>query len=188
MKKQAVFIILTRLMALVMLTACQYAIVTPVSPLPIAAEPPTIEGEIRIPFETITLDDVGVNFDLSRRKPQLFLLASKNDIPQISGLISQAVLTQLQQIDFSHYLVVALFREVEGSSNFQVIIRHITKKDDQLTIEAQFWEPGAHIITQSIETSPYHLVQISRTNLSPADVKLILHSYVVVYEPYGEPK
>lgn len=115
-----------------------------------------------VPFETIALDEWGVNDEMGT-EPQLILITSEDDLTSVQDFVREEDFAKLQQIDFSTYGVIALFRGVKETSNFKTVIERITQRNSTLLVDARFWVPqsGAAQLT-----SPYHLVKISRDYIS----------------------
>ncbi|HQY91490.1 protease complex subunit PrcB family protein [Caldilinea sp.] len=165
--------------AALLLAGCHLSPVT----LP-AATPPT-NGEIEIPFETVAVNESGANIDahVMREGPQLLLLTSPNQIVSIQDQVNPETWTDLQQVDFQQYAVVALFRGLKPSTNYQTIIERITRQDDRLIVYAQFWEPNPVWESAAAETRPFHLVKIDRSQVPASSVELVLQSYVLTPTP-----
>jgi hypothetical protein len=152
------------------MAACQ-----PLTPQPLTPPPVT-----ELPFETVALNEWGGVFEMGD-EPQLMLLTTADDLTKVKDLMSEEDFANLQQVDFQDYFVVALFRGWRPSSNYQTVIERITRRNDTLTVEAQFWEPGA--VASEGETSPYHVVKIARDDLEPAQLELALNTYTITPTP-----
>lgn len=162
--------------AALLLAGCQLSQV-----MPPAAAPPA-SGEVEIPFETIALDEIGVNVELGLI-PQLILLTSSDDAAKIKDWVKAEVYTQLESLDFEQYAIVALFRGRKPSTNYQTVIERIERQGNRLIVYAQFWEPNPAWASATTETSPYHLVKIDRRQVPVSSVELVLQSYVVTPTP-----
>jgi hypothetical protein len=162
--------------AALLLAGCQLSQV-----MPPAAAPPA-SGEVEIPFETIALDEIGVNDELGLI-PQLILLTSSDDAAKIKDWVKAEVYTQLESLDFEQYAIVALFRGRKPSTNYQTVIERIERQGNRLIVYAQFWEPNPAWESATAETSPYHLVKIDRRQVPVSSVELVLQSYVVTPTP-----
>uniref|UniRef100_A0A7C1JKQ9 Protease complex subunit PrcB family protein n=1 Tax=Caldilinea aerophila TaxID=133453 RepID=A0A7C1JKQ9_9CHLR len=162
--------------AALLLAGCQLSQV-----MPPAAAPPA-SGEVEIPFETIALDEIGVNYELSLI-PQLILLTSSDDAAKIKDWVKAEVYTQLESLDFEQYAVIALFRGPQDSHNYQTVIERITRQNSRLTVYAQFWEPNPAWASATAETSPYHLVKIDRRQVPVSSVELVLQAHMLTPTP-----
>jgi hypothetical protein len=132
------------------------------------------QGE-QIPFETITLDEEGTDGrEYLDPEPKLFLLLMPEDITRIENFISEDSLESLQQVDFSESAVIALFQGLQGGTGFKVVIERISRHNNTLVIEAQFWEPAPGQLTATALTSPYHLVKIPKDNQLSEQTRLEL--------------
>lgn len=143
------------------------------------AAPPLQPGEVNVPFETMAQDQWGVDHDPSHREPKLFLLATKEELPQVKDLVDQKVMRQLEQVDFQQYMIVALFRGTKPSSNYQTTITRLTQKDNELIVYAQFWEPNTAYASATAYTSPYHIIKLASNNFNTTKAKLVLQSIVL---------
>jgi len=164
--------------AIVAMVAVAVLFVIACQPLP--PQPPTPPPVTDLPFETVAQDEWGVNDEMGA-EPQLMVLTTLDDLTKVKDLVSEEDFANLQQIDLQDYFVVALFRGWRPSSNYQTIIERITRRNDTLTVEAQFWEPGA--IASEGETSPYHVVKIAKDGLEPAQLELTLQAYTITPTP-----
>ncbi|MCX6049623.1 MAG: hypothetical protein NT075_31370 [Chloroflexi bacterium] len=176
MKKQAHFTALTLLLALVILTACQFTITPPISPLPVSASP--TKGVVNVPFENVALNEWGVNPNMGQ-SPQLFVLLTASDVAQLQSLISAEAYQALQQIDWNNDAVIAVLRGVQGCSFLGVGIERVTVARDTLFVDAQFWQPPPHSLCQTILTSPYHLIKVHKAGLMLNRLTPVLRSRAV---------
>ena len=147
--------------------------------------PTPIEGG-SLAFETVALNESGTNIDVNhmRDEIQLLLLLSSDDITFIQDQVNPETLLQLHNINFNEYVVIALFRGRKPSDNYQTMIERIFQKEDELAIQAQFWEPNPQWMSADAITSPYHLVKVARRHIPDlSKVKLTLHSIPITPTP-----
>jgi len=168
------FITLTTTLLFIFVVACQ--------PQPLTPQPLTPPPVTELPFETVAQDEWGVNDEMDA-EPQLVLLTTADDLTNIKDLVNEEDFANLQQVDFQDYFVVALFRGWRPSSNYQTIIERITRRNDALTVEAQFWEPSPKWASAAAITSPYHIVKIAKDGLEPAQLELTLNTYTITPTP-----
>jgi hypothetical protein len=140
-----------------------------------------IEVEVReeiLSFETIGLEDYGLDVDSEDTSTKLFLLMEPADIAPVEKLITPQDWQTLQQLDFEEYVVIGLFRGARPSSNYDTVITRLRRYYQELLIvEAKFYIP----VLQSsfaVVTSPYHLIKVSKTQM-PRPLRLELQSRVV---------
>lgn len=133
----------------------------------------TRDGEHSILFETIALEEWGGGYE--SKDPHAFLLIDPADIAEIADFVKPEHLEQLHQVDFAQNAVIAVFRGIQPSSNYKIVIERINTQDALLTIHAQFWEPAPNQGGAAQETSPYHLVSVAKDRIGPlpTDVKLV---------------
>lgn len=162
--------------ATLLLAGCQLSPVTP----PAAA--PLTSGEVEIPFETIALDEIGVNVELSQT-PQLILLTSSDDAAKIKDWVKAEAYTQLESLDFEQYAAIALFRGPQASHNFHTVIERITRQNSRLIVYAQFWWPNPAWESAAEMTSPYHLVKVNKRQIPGSPIELTLQAHMVTPTP-----
>jgi hypothetical protein len=162
-----------------LLAGCQ---LSPVMP---SVATPSTNGEVEIPFETVALNEGGANIDAHamREGSRLLLLTSSEQLAGIQDQVNPETWADLQQTDFQQYVVVALFRGLKPSTNYQTVIERIARQGNRLIVYAQFWEPNPAYASAAAETSPYHLVKIDRRQVPVSSVELVLQSYVLTPTP-----
>lgn len=155
---------------------------TPTLPIGI----PIASREVDVPFATVALEDVGVvtRADTIGSGTQLMLLTSPEQIGLVADMITHKSMAELQQVDFQQNAVVALFRGVMSSNNYQAVIKHITKDDDRLIVQAEFWSPSPWQGFLAATSFPYHLVQIDKQQLAVETPELVLELYSVTPTPH----
>ena len=92
---------------------------------------------------------------------------------------------QLQQVDYQSYAVIALFRGIQGSSNYQTIIKRVQRENYQLVIHTEFWAPSPFYTSTAALTYPYHLVKIAKVNLPTQSAELTLETVSLTPTPPG---
>ena len=165
--------------AALLLAGCQLSQVMP------SIAPPSTNGKVEIPFETVALNENGANIDAHAMQegPRLLLLTSPEQLAGIQDQVNPETWAALQQTDFQQYAIVALFRGRKPSTNYQTVIERIERQGNRLIVYAQFWEPNPAWASATTETSPYHLVKIDRRQVPVSSVELVLQSYVVTPTP-----
>lgn len=145
------------LLMVLLLAACQLPVTTPV-PVP---TPTLAPNEADVPFETIVQDQYGAQSgtDLAVGG-RLMWLTEPQQLDTIREYVTPDALEKVQQVDFSRYDVVALFRGDRGSSDWQTMINRITRRDNHLIVHALLYEPNPHFGATQGYTSPYHIVKI----------------------------
>ncbi len=137
-------------------------------------------------FETIERDEYGTRgSSYNAAEPQVVFITSKQEINELEGLVSQAALDQLAQLDFKEYFAIALFRGGKPSSGFDTIIERVARRGDQIVIYAQFWSTSPYHAETAAETSPYHLIKVRREgNVSQESEALLRSRDVTPTPPY----
>ena len=137
-------------------------------------------GETELPFETIERSDYG---DYSIREPRVVLVTSQDDIDRLEGLLSQAALEQLAELDFEQYFAIVAFRGTQATSGYDTIIERITRQGDKIVVYVQFWEPSPDYVVLDVVTSPYHLVKVRRDDDVSQKTELTFQSRIVTPTP-----
>ena len=173
---------ITLLLVLMTVTAaCQV-------PMPLPTPPPSTPGEVAVPFATIALNDSGGDIDITQHEiggqPQVLLLTSPDQLAGLESWVNPPTWAALQQVDFQHDAVIALFRGRKPTTNYQTIIEQITKQDNRLMVYAQFWEPNpAYYASGAAITSPYHVVKVARQDLPSEQPELVLAPTLITPTP-----
>ena len=136
--------------------------------------------ETELPFETIERSDYG---DYSIREPRVVLVTNRQEIDQLKGLISQASLDQLAELDFQQYFAIAVFRGTQATSGYDTIIGRIARRGDKIVVYVQFWEPSPYYGVRNEATSPYHLIRVRRNDGVSQETELVFQSQIVTPTP-----
>ena len=149
MRKQLQFLCLTSVMILAGMIGCR------------SKETPTASpDDTGLPFETIFRGDRSL---YSGSKPLVVLITELQEIDQLNSLHHQSVLDEIAKVDFDRYFVIALFRDRQASTGYDVIIDRVTRPGNRIVVHAQFWElneTGSAI--SNIETSPNHIIKVRK--------------------------
>ncbi len=137
--------------------------------------------EVELPFETI--EQGNHHGDYSIQEPRVVLITSREELDQLEGLVSQAALSQLAELDFQQHFAIAVFRRVQATSGYDVIIDRVIRQGGKIVVYVQFWEPSPHWEVQSSETSPYYLIRVHKDDTVPRETELVLQSQVVTPTP-----
>lgn len=141
--------------------------------LPFLSTPtPEFEGTL-LPFETIVMEKDG--WAQNEKGPEVYLLKASEDIAQVESLLRPEHLLLLQQVDFDSYAVVALLRGggvcagVSGAMIDRLILHEKT-----LTVQTTFSDPAPDRACAHDFSMPYHLVQVSKEDVSTQGIDIIL--------------
>ncbi|MBP7961758.1 MAG: protease complex subunit PrcB family protein [Caldilineaceae bacterium] len=173
-----------------LLAGCVTRATPPPTPTSLTSEPvpfptfPPVEG-VDVSFETIALNESDTNILAEARKPepQLLLLTSAQDTTAIQNQVNPETWPLLQGVGFDKYAIVTLFQGIQPSSNYRAVIQRITRQDNRLIVDAQFWQPNPYWASTTAETYPYHLVKVSKDDLPAGKVELVLQIVVLTPVP-----
>jgi hypothetical protein len=142
-----------------------------------STSPPVQAGEVVIPFEEVSMSVDGSAYE--GQEPKLLLATTLEELAEIKALASSAPVPEIEQVALSKYAVIALFRGVQPSTNYKVVVETILSNNDILIIRAQYWEPDPNIESATVETSPYHIVKVRQDKLATKAMKLKLQTYPI---------
>jgi hypothetical protein len=115
---------------------------------------------IELPFETIErLDQSGTGEMWKPIEPGLMVIATAEDLAEIDGLFTKDAQAQLREMDYETYFAVAAFLGHRGSVSAGIWIEQVVRRGDEIAI---YVGQQTKSFTQSIETSPYHLVKVRK--------------------------
>ena len=133
------------------------------------------EQEVVLPFETIEKADTpGTGNNYQGNEPKLEILIDGSEIETVAEYVSPETETILGGVDYDHYFVIAVFQGRKGSTGYGVEIQKIIRGGNRIVIHVYFTEKEPHLPAAAMETSPYHLVKISRDGLQ-GDFQFILN-------------
>ncbi len=163
-KVQAAFIC-----ALALLSGCGRAspIPSPTTTGEPAATPvptPAIQGT-RIPFETIDQAIAGVQISYQEKRPYMIVLTRADDTGELEGLVSEAAMGKLGDIDFDRELVIAVFQGWKPTWGYAIQVLWVIKTNGEVVVGADLKDPPEGRGVQQEVTSPYYLIQMSKEDL-----------------------
>jgi hypothetical protein len=187
------WILLAVLVAVLLLSACQAqpdrAATTPgrtSSPVPTTI-PPILAGERPLPFRTISWRTSLAFFSKADffARSDFFVITSvgeiqkpKSQIADVELYFSDDVIAELRAVDYQRDFVVLVFRKAAPTTqpDPRPEITGITRRADAVTLYARF-DPSTPIGgAPAIAAFPYHLVTISKTEVSEwgRDIRFVL--------------
>lgn len=135
----------------------------------------TKEPEISLPFETIEkIDDPGTGINYQNMDPKLDILISGDDIAEVLEFVSFDSQVVLQELDYDQYIVVAVFQGRKGELGYGVEIQKVTRQGNRIVVHVHFTEHDPNSVSLLMESSPYHLVKLSRDGLQ-GDFQFVLN-------------
>lgn len=132
--------------------------------------------ETELLFETIVRGDGG---EYEGSTPRVISIASRQDIDRLDGLIGQNVQDRLAEVDFSRYLVIAVFRGHQANAGHDTFIERVTRRGDAVVVYTQFREPRPDQVAEDIATSPYHIIKVPRDEDIGRETELLLQIQMV---------
>jgi hypothetical protein len=124
----------------------------------------TTESEVEIPFEVLENVDLNTNGILYEDTvPNIFAITRKGDAKNLLRYFSQSYQDQLNSMDYSRYLVLAVFLGEKDSGGYGVEVQRIIRKGDTVSVLADFIVPQPDTQRPAVITSPFELVRIRKT-------------------------
>jgi hypothetical protein len=96
-------------------------------------------------------------------RPRMTVVATPDQVSELEPYVYSFVLQEISQIDFSEFLVVAVFQGYHGVANYSVEVEKVTLKDRIITVNARFLEPDPNEVTVNITSSPYYVLGVQKT-------------------------
>jgi hypothetical protein len=136
---------------------------------------------------THTLDETDLTFETIEQKistgtskayeawePGLMTVYSEADIASLGDWVTAEATSKLQELDFENSFALIAFQGWKGSGGYEVQIERITKAEKTVNIYAQFDTPKSNEARISGITSPYHLVQVQKSEVWDQGIKFHL--------------
>jgi len=94
--------------------------------------------------------------------PQLQIITESTETRNVVSWISPKAEAQLKSLDYQQYFAIAVFQGRKPDYEYSVEIEAVSRKENTVTIYAQFHEPEPDRERRQMETSPYHLIRIPK--------------------------
>ncbi len=122
-------------------------------------------GSTNLAFTDVT--HVENNFDLTTRSttyaPSLAVAARPEELDQFSELVDPSAMAELEKLDFATEFLILARLGNKPSLHFAITIDRVSRSGNIITVHAIVTEPQPNIAAESSETSPYHLVRVTKT-------------------------
>lgn len=118
-------------------------------------------------IKLISLDvkDIGSSIKITDKSN--FVIRTKSEFDTlVSKINTNSILTesQINSVDFSKQMVIAVFQGEKGSGGYLIEIKNITELDDEIKVEISETAPGPNCINTSNITSPLHILTYKSSN------------------------
>jgi hypothetical protein len=107
-------------------------------------------------------------------EPGLLIVATLNDVPQLSDLVTREAEAKLQNLDLDQHFAVAVFQGMSFIVVPGIVIQRISQSGDTITIYAHILELVAEA-QRPLVVSPYHLVAVQRGDELQGDIEFVLN-------------
>jgi hypothetical protein len=120
------------------------------------------EQEDHLVWEMIANQTVGKSDYSYEDKARITVVTDVNEAQALRGQVYPEILEQVRKTDFSAFFVIAVFQGEKGSTGYSVEVTDVQRKDNTITIYAQFHEPAPDAITNPLVTSPYYILKVEK--------------------------
>ncbi|MCL5995871.1 MAG: protease complex subunit PrcB family protein [Chloroflexi bacterium] len=93
---------------------------------------------------------------------------------QLESLISERGRDALRQVNYQTDMVIGVFQGLKPTDGYMVQIERITAYSATFTITAQFIEPSPDEKKNDVVTSPYHVVRVSKPEVTADELTFVL--------------
>lgn len=132
------------------------------------------EQEDHLIWEMIASRTVGKSDYSYEDVARITVVANSNEAQALRGQIYPEILEQVQETDFSAFFVIAVFQGEKGSTGYSVEVTDVQRKDNTITIYAQFHEPAPDALTNPLITSPYYILKVEKTESVKGEFTFVL--------------
>ncbi len=127
-----------------------------------------IPNEKNVLFETIELqfETPGADRAYKKAPPQIQVISRLEDITTGSVMISPTSQQVLMDMDYDQYLVVIAYHGWIGTTGYGIEIKRITQSRQNVRVYTELTRPKPDQLLGLSFTSPYHIVQLNRKDIS----------------------
>ena len=134
------------------------------------------EGEV-LPFETIEQQgSSGTGGLYESEQPTFHVLTSAEQVDQLARLVTAEAQMHLSALDYDEVVVVVVFQGWKPTNGYGVEVEQVVRRGNRVVVEAQFTERNPEMAAADEETSPYHVVAVSKAGEWGEDVRFLLHA------------
>lgn len=95
--------------------------------------------------------------------PRLRVITSPGDAQSLKGQVYPEVLEQIRSVDFSKYLVIAVFQGQQDTTGYFVEVSDVERENEVIFVHAIFHEPSPGDVVGETLTSPYYILMVRKT-------------------------
>lgn len=132
------------------------------------------EHENHLIWEMIASQTVGKSDYSYEDVARITVVTDFNEAQALRGQIYPGILEQVQGTDFSVSFVIAVFQGEKGSTGYSVEVTDVQRKDNTITIYAQFHEPAPDALTNPLITSPYCILKVEKPESMKGEFTFVL--------------
>jgi hypothetical protein len=117
-------------------------------------------------FETIEQKDYsGTGVIYEPETPGIIIVSKIEDINSMNGLVTENSLSQLRSLNYDQYFAIAAFQGHKGDTGHNIQIDKVVRSENSVNVFVTIHDPKPGEPTGAMETSPYHLVRIQKTDI-----------------------
>ncbi len=126
---------------------------------------PTPEGSA-LSFETLEQEQysgTGTMYEL--KNPGIIIVSSKDDVGSLKGLITDYYYIYLQTLNYDQFFIIGVFQGKKGYySEHTIQVDGVYRSGSIVNVLVTIPELGPNEHPGAMETSPYHVVQVQKTD------------------------
>lgn len=106
-------------------------------------------------------DNDGTNYE--DQEPAIFIIRHEDELTLISEWVQSDFIMQLQNIDYEVKFVVLIFQGYKPTSGYSVQLKRVIAHNNVIDVYVHFDEPELGDDVEQVETSPYLILAVSRS-------------------------
>ena len=119
--------------------------------------------EERLEWQKIAQYDGGDIAPSPDERPRMTVVTTPEQVAELEPYVYSFVLHEISQIDFSEFLVVAVFQGYHGVLDYSVEVEDLRRNENVITVDARFLSPDPGEVLRPITSSPYLVLKIKKT-------------------------
>jgi hypothetical protein len=118
----------------------------------------------KIQFETIEHEESsGAGHDYPGKDIHLVVISSHGEVSDLDSWVSQDAQDTLEELDYSTSYALAVFQGLKPTNRYDIEITRVTRTDNTIHLETRIQNRDLELEAADVQTSPYHLISISKT-------------------------
>lgn len=106
--------------------------------------------------------------------PLMMVLTDKGARKQLEGMVHVATIQKLVVVDYSQFVVIAVFQGVKPSAGYLAQVRRVVREGRTVTVYGNFTDPVPDQEPFGNPFSPYHVFAVSKAGLEGQEIRFVL--------------